>query len=78
MENLLQLILDIYYEEKRTGEMERQLNKIVEMEEKFVKEFSKEKWKEYFDLDEAKGSFFVLELEQVIRTAIKVLKEIYK
>ena len=48
MENLLQLILDIYYEyyeEKRTGEMERQLNKIVEMEDKFVKNSQKKNGK---------------------------------
>ena len=78
MENLVQLILDKFYEEERTGEMERQLEKIVQMENKFVKEFSKEKWKEYFDLDMEAGFFHVMEIDQVIRVAIKVLKEIYK
>lgn len=78
MENLVQLILDTYYEEKRTGEMIQQLNKVALLEEKFLKGFSKEKWNEYFDLDIEIGCFHILEVEQVIRTAIKVLKEIYK
>ena len=78
MESLVQLILDKFYEEERTGEMERQLEKIVQMEDRFVKEFSKEKWKEYFDLDLEVGFFHVMEIDQVIRVAIKVIKEIYK
>ena len=78
MENLVQLILDTYYEEKRTGETIQQLNKVALLEEKFIKDFSKEKWTEYFDLDIEVGCFHIMEVEQVIRVATKVLKEIYK
>lgn len=78
MENLAQMILNIHYDEKNTGEMERQLIKLVSLEEKFVEELSDEKRDEYFNLDNEKGVFHIMEVEQVIRTAIKVLKEIYK
>lgn len=51
LNHVLQLVRDILENEKRTAEEQLQLNKICELEDKFVKGFSKEKWKEYFDLD---------------------------
>lgn len=78
MEDLVKLIIDKFEKEDRTGEMERQLEKIVKMEDDFVKEFKKEKWNEYFDLDGEKLCYHGMRIEQVVRVAIKVLKEIYK
>lgn len=40
---LAEMIREKYYEEKITAEYKLQLNKIVEMENKFLKDFSKEK-----------------------------------
>lgn len=51
-----------------------QLNKIYELEDKFVKGFSKEKWKEYFDLDIEKGQLHSLEIDRVIEITYKVCK----
>lgn len=48
---LTEMIREKYYEEKMTAEYKLQLNKVVEMEDKFLKNFSKDKWKEYLYLD---------------------------
>ena len=78
MKNLVELILEKFENEGRNGECERQLDVVVQQEEKFVKEFSKEKWKEYFDLDSEKLKYHGMRLEHAIEVAIKVLQEIYK
>ena len=78
MKNLVELILEKFENEGRNGECERQLDVVVQQEEKFVKEFSKEKWKEYFDLDSEKLKYHWMRLEHAIEVAIKVLQEIYK
>lgn len=48
LNHILQPVRDILENEKRTAEEQLQLNKICELEDKFVKGFSKEKSKEYF------------------------------
>ena len=78
MKNLVELILEKFENEGRNGECERQLDVVVQQEEKFVKGFSKEKWKEYFDLDGEKLKYHGMRLEHAIEVAIKVLQEIYK
>ena len=47
---IVQIIKDKFYEQKINAEYQLQLLKVVEFEDKFAKDFSKEKWKEYFDL----------------------------
>ena len=44
---IIQIIKERFQEQKMNTKYQLQLNKIVEMEDKFTKEFSKEKWKEY-------------------------------
>ena len=78
MNHVLQLIRDILENEKMSAEMQLQLNKICELEDAFVKGFSKEKWKEYFDLDIEKGQLHNLEIDRVIKIAYKVCKELFK
>lgn len=77
LNHVLQLVRDILENEKRTAEEQLQLNKICELEDKFVKGFSKEKWKEYFDLDIEKGQLHCLEIDQVIEITYKICKEIF-
>ena len=48
---LIEFIKEKYYEQKMSAEYELQLTKIVELEKKFTKDFSKDKWREYFNLD---------------------------
>ena len=78
LNHVLQLVRDILENEKRTAEEQLQLNKICELEDKFVKGFSKEKWKEYFDLDIEKSQLHSLEIDQIILITYNVCKELFK
>ena len=77
MNHVLQLVRDILENEKMSAEMQLQLNKICELEDAFVKDFSKEKWKEYFNLDIEKGQLHNLEIDHVIEITYKVCKELF-
>ena len=57
--------------------MQLQLNKICELEDAFVKGFSKDKWKEYFNLDKEKGQLHNLEIDHVIEVTHKVCKKFF-
>ena len=63
---LAEMIKEKYYEEKMTADYKLQLNKVVEMEDKFLKTFSKDKWKEYLYLDIEKGQLHSIEVDQII------------
>ena len=77
MNHVLQLVRDILETEKMSAEMQLQLNKICELEEAFVKGFSKDKWKEYFNLDIEKGQLHNLEIDHVIEITYKVCKSLF-
>ncbi len=76
LNHVLQLVRGILENEKRTAEEQLQLNKICELEDKFVKGFSKAKWKEYFDLDIEKGQLHNLEIDHVIEITFNIAKHI--
>lgn len=78
MNHVLQLVRDILESEKLTAEMQLQLNKICELEDAFVKGFSKDKWKECFNLDIEKGQLHNLEIDHVIEITYKVCKKIFR
>lgn len=77
MNHVLQLVRDILESEKLTAEMQLQLNKICELEDAFVKGFSKDKWKEYFNLDIEKGQLHNLEIDHVIELTFKICFDIF-
>lgn len=77
MNHVLQLVRDILESEKLSAEMQLQLNKICELEDAFVKGFSKEKWKEYFNLDIEKGQLHNLEIDHVIELTFKICFDIF-
>ena len=77
MNHVLQLVRDILESEKMTVEMQLQLNKVCELEDAFVKGFSKEKWKEYFNLDIEKGQLHNLEIDHVIELTFKICFDIF-
>jgi len=77
LNRVLQLVRDILENEKMSAEMQLQLNKICELEDAFVKGFSKDKWKEYFNLDIEKGQLHNLEIDHVIKITFKVCKELF-
>ena len=77
MNHVLQLVRDILETEKMTAEMQLQLYKICKLEDAFVKGFSKDKWKEYFNLDIEKGQLHNLEIDHVIEITYKVCKKLF-
>ena len=70
---LAEMIREKYYEEKITAEYRFQLNKVVELADKFLKDFSKNKWKEYLYLDIEKGQLHSIEVDQIIAFVINFL-----
>ena len=70
---LAEMIREKYYEEKMTAEYKLQLNKVVEMEDNFLKDLSKDKWKEYLYLDIEKGQLHSIEVDQIIEFVVKFL-----
>lgn len=78
MNHVLQLVKDILETEKMSAETQLQLNKICKLEDAFVKGFSKEKWKEYFNLDIEKGQLHNLEIDHVIEITYNIVKELIK
>ena len=75
-ETVIEFIKEKFYEQKMSVEYELQLTKIVELENKFTKGFSKDKWREYFNLDLEKGKLHSLEIDLVLDYAIEFLKTI--
>lgn len=75
-ETVIEFIKEKFYEQKMLAEHKLQLTKIVELEDKFTKDFSKEKWREYFNLDLEKGKLHSLEIDLVLDYAIEFLKTI--
>lgn len=76
-ETVIEFIKEKFYEQKMLAEYKLQLTKIVELEKKFTKDFSKDKWREYFNLDLAIGKLHSIEIEQILDFAIKILKEFH-
>ena len=75
-ETLIEFIKEKYCEQKMSAEYELQLTKIVELEKKFSKDFSKDKWREYFNLDLAIGELHSIEIEHRIEFTRKIFKEL--
>ena len=50
----------------------------MELEDAFVKGFSKEKWKEYFNLDIEKGQLTNLQIDQAIVITYEICKKIFQ
>ena len=74
-ETLIKFIKEKYYEQKMSVEYELQLTKIIELENKFTKDFSKDKWREYFNLDLAVGKLHSIEIEQISEFIFYLIKK---
>lgn len=72
-ETLIEFIKEKYYEQKMSAEYKLQVNKIVELEDKFTKDFSKDKWREYFNLDLEKGQLHSLEIDLIIKFTLEFI-----
>ena len=61
-----------------SAEMQLQLNKICELEDAFVKGFSKGKWKEYFDLDIEKSCLSNMHIDKAIIVTYELCKKLFQ
>ena len=77
LKNVIRLVKDILQDQKITAEEQLQLNKICKLEDAFVKDFSKEKWREYFNLDVEKSQLVNLQIDQVIKITYEVCKKLF-
>ncbi|MCI7002868.1 MAG: hypothetical protein MR904_00805 [Clostridia bacterium] len=78
MEEIKDLVHEQLASRRISAEEELQLIKICEKEDAFVKEFSKEKWKEYFDLDIEKGQLANLQIDQAIIITYNICKKLFQ
>ena len=78
MFEILDMVHSILEEQKLTAEEQLQLNKICDLEDKFVKGFSKDKWKEYFDLDIEKGCLSNMHIDKAIIVTYKLCKKLFQ
>lgn len=72
MNHVLQLVKDTLENKKLSAEEQLRLNKICVLEDEFVKNFSKAKWREYFNLDIEKGQLVNLQIDLFIKILIFV------
>ena len=77
LRNVIRLVRDILQDQKITAEEQLQLNKICELEDKFVKGFSKDKWREYFDLDIEKGQLVNLQIDHIVEITYNICKKLF-
>ena len=78
MFEILDMVHSILEEQKITAEEQLQLNKICDLEDKFVKDFSKDKWKEYFDLDIEKGCLSNMHIDKAIIVTYELCKKLFQ
>ena len=77
LNRVLQLVRDTLENENLSAEEQLQLNKICELEDTFVKDFSKEKWREYFDLDIEKGQLVNLQIDHIVEITYNICKKLF-
>ena len=78
MYEIVKMVHDILDEMKISPQEELQLNKICDLEDKFVKGFSKDKWKEYFDLDIEKGCLSNMHIDKAIIVTYELCKKLFQ
>jgi hypothetical protein len=78
MFEILDMVHTILEEQKITAEEQLQLNKICDLEDKFVKGFSKDKWKEYFDLDIEKSCLSGMQTDKAIIVTYELCKKLFQ
>lgn len=78
MYEIVKLVHDKLEEMEISPQEELQLNKICDLEDKFVKGFSKDKWKEYFDLDIEKGCLSNMHIDKAIIVTYELCKKLFQ
>lgn len=78
MYEIVKMVHDILDEMKISPQEELQLNKICDLEDKFVEGFSKDKWKEYFNLDIEKGKLTSMHIDKAIIVTYELCKKLFQ
>ncbi len=73
---IVNIIRERFYDDKMSPNYLLQLDKVVEKENKFTKDFSKEKWREYFNLDIEKLNLHSIEIDEILDFAIEFIRDI--
>lgn len=73
---LFEIIYDKYTEQKMSAEYMLQLTKVVELEDNFTKQLTKQQWKEYFDLETEKWKLQGISTEETIKFVINFLNKL--
>ena len=77
MKHITDIVMSILESGKQSAETQLQLNKVCEIEDAFTKNFSKEKLREYIDLDNEKGQLHSLEIDHVVEITFKICNELF-
>ena len=77
MKHIIDIVISILESGKQSAETQLQLNKVCEIEDAFTKNFSKEKLREYIDLDNEKGQLHSLEIDHVVEITFKICNELF-
>ena len=77
MKQIIELVHEVLDQEPMSAEEKLQLKKICELEDAFTKEFSKEKWREYFKIDLEKSALSCIEIDKAIEITYKLCKKLF-
>ncbi len=77
----MQKIIDfVHYcleDRKMTPEEILQLNKICELEEKFLESVPQDKWQEYFELEKQKSQLHSIETDLILKFVYKLCRKMF-
>lgn len=77
MKQIIELVHEVLDQEPMSAEEKLQLQKICELEDAFTKEFSKEKWREYFNIDLEKSALSCIEIDKAIEITYKLCRKLF-
>lgn len=78
MEEIVRMVHEILEDKKLSCDEYMQLCKICEKEDLFVKDFSKDKWNKYIDLDIEKGRLFGIQIDIAISVTYELCKKLFQ
>lgn len=78
MEEIIRMVHEILEDKKMTSDEYMQLCKICEKEDLFIKDFTKDKWKEYINLDIEKGRLFGIQIDIAIGVTYELCKKSFQ
>lgn len=78
MEEIVRIVHKLLEDKKMTSDEYMQLCKICEKEDLLVKDFTKDKWKEYINLDVEKSRLFGIQIDIAIGVTYELCKKLFQ